>query len=635
VRNEHDVNPQSLGDEWLESDGSGGFASGTVGTFRTRRYHALLLKARTPPADRVVLVNGFDAWVDTPAGTFPLSTQHYAPDVLHPRGIDFLSAFTHEPWPRWTFQGPDGIEVIHEVIVDRQDGCVLLSWRLAGTASGARLRVRPLLSGRDYHALMRENGAFGFTARVAGGSVMWRPYRELPAITAHSNGSYQHEPLWYRNFEYQEEAARGLDHGEDLGSPGTFRFDFAQGNAVLVLRAGDHPDVAAVALATRVRESETSRRNRLAPLDRAAEAFIVRGGRGPTIIAGYPWFTDWGRDTFIAVRGLLLARGRLDIAAAILLAWAETVSEGMLPNRFPEHGGAPEFNSVDASLWFAVVVQEFLAAARPLPSVHSRLAEAVAAILDGYAAGTRFGIRMDSDGLLACGIPGMQLTWMDARVDGRVITPRIGKPVEIQALWINALRCAGGRHAALADRAQAAFVARFPNPATGALHDVVDVDHVAGRVDASIRPNQIFAVGGLPHRIVRGATARAVVATVERELLTPMGLRTLARGDPSYHARCAGGVAERDSAYHQGTVWPWLIGAFVDAWLDVNGDENVHRAEAGRRFLVPLQDHLQVAGLGHVSEIADGDPPHTPRGCPFQAWSLGELIRALARTAPA
>jgi len=633
VRNERALNKPSQDDEWLESDGTGGFASGTVGTIRTRRYHALLLTARTPPTDRVVLVNGFEAWVDTPSGEFPLSTQRYAPDVVHPRGIDFLAEFAHEPWPRWTYRGPDGTGIVHEVIVDRQDGSVLLGWRLVDSAPGTRLSVRPLLSGRDYHALMRENGAFAFAARVNGGNVTWHPYPDLPAITALTNGSYAHEPAWYRNFDYSEESARGLDHIEDLAAPGTFTFDLTQGDAVMVLRAGVHPDGDGTSIAARARETETARRNPLAPLDRAAEAFIVRGNSGNTIIAGYPWFADWGRDTFIAMRGLVLARGRYDIAASILLAWADTVSEGMLPNRFPEHGGAPEFNSVDASLWFVVVAHQFLAAARPTAQVRARLVDAVTAILDGYAAGTRFGIRMDADGLLACGVPGVQLTWMDARVDGRVITPRIGKPVEIQALWINALRGAGGRHAALADRAQAAFAARFPNP-TGGLYDVVDVDHVAGRVDASVRPNQIFAAGGLPCPIVGIDIARSIVATVERELLTPLGLRTLAHSDPAYCARCEGGVPERDGAYHQGTVWPWLIGAFVDAWLNVHGDDAAHRANARRRFLAPLQDHLEVAGLGHVSEIADGDPPHMPRGCPFQAWSLGELIRALARTAP-
>ncbi|HQR10684.1 MAG TPA: amylo-alpha-1,6-glucosidase [Casimicrobiaceae bacterium] len=625
----------ALADEWLESDSTGGYASGTAGGFRTRRYHALLLTARAPPTDRVVLVNGCEVWLDTPAGSHPLSTQHYGPDVVHPRGIDHLVAFAHEPWPRWTYRVPGDIEVDHDVIVDRQDGSVVLRWRLARPSPDLRLRVIPLLSGRDYHALMHENPAFEFEARVAGGIVRWRPYASLPEITALSNGRYEHAPAWYRNFRYDEEVARGLDHIEDLGAPGTFTFDLSRNDAVMVLRAGNGLEGDAVVHASRTRERETTRRNALSQLDRAAECFLVCGDRGPTIIAGFPWFADWGRDTFIAMRGLLLARKRFDLAAAILLAWAETVSEGMLPNRFPEHGGMPEYNSVDASLWFVVVVHEFLAAARPDDSVRSRLLRATTAIIDGYAAGTRFGIRMDSDGLLACGIPGVQLTWMDARVDGRVITPRSGKPVEIQALWINALRGAGGRHAVRADRAQAAFSARFWNSATGCLHDVVDVDHISGTADASVRPNQIFAVGGLPHRIVGGDVARAIVATVERELLTPLGLRTLARGDPAYRPRCAGGVAERDGAYHQGTAWPWLAGAFVDAWLLVHGDDDAHRAQARQRFVAPLLDHLDVAGLGHVSEIADGDPPHTPRGCPFQAWSLGELIRALARTAPA
>jgi predicted glycogen debranching enzyme len=620
--------------EWLESDSMGGFASGTVAGYRTRRYHALLLTPRSPPSERVVLVNGFEAWVELPAGDFPLSSQHYAPDVLHPRGIDHLVGFTREPWPRWTYRGPEGVEIVQECIVDRVDGSVLLAWRLTGGNAAARLKLRPLLSGRDYHALMRENAAFAFDARAANGNVTWRPYADMPAIAALTNGAYEHSPTWYRNFLYREEAARGLDHVEDLASPGTFSFELNQGEALVVLRAGDGVGVDAEALAARIRGLETARRGSFAPLDRAAEAFIVRRGRGHTTIAGFPWFGDWGRDTFIAMRGLCIARGRRDIAQSILTAWADAVSQGMLPNRFPEHGEAPEFNSVDASLWYVIAVHEFLAAARPEESVRNGLAGAVTAILDGYAAGTRYAIRMDSDGLIACGTAGTPLTWMDAMVGDRAVTPRIGKPVEVQALWINALRCAGGRHAEVADRAQTAFRERFWNPSAGCLHDVVDADHEPGRVDPSIRPNQILAAGGLPFAVVDGDLARTMVATVERELLTPMGLRSLARGDPAYRPRYEGGVQERDSAYHQGTVWPWLIGPFVDAWLKVNGDSAAHRAEARRRFLVPLLEHLRVAGLGHVSEMADGDTPHTPRGCPFQAWSLGELIRAVARTAP-
>jgi predicted glycogen debranching enzyme len=623
-----------LAAEWLESDGQGGFASGTVGGARTRRYHALLLTPLRPPVERVVLVSGFEAWVDTSAGSFPVSTQHYVPDVTTPRGVDHLAAFTHEPWPRWTFRGPSGETLVHECVVDPVDGSVVLAWRLQGRAAGARLTVRPLLAGRDYHALMRENASFDFDARSAAGNASWRPYAGLPAVAALSNGRYEQAPDWFRNFLYREEAARGLDAIEDLASPGCFHFDLAAGEAVLVLRAGDGIGVDAVALAKRVREIESTRRAPLTSLARAADAYLVRRGGGHTIIAGYPWFTDWGRDTFIAMRGLVIARGRLDLAESILATWAEAVSQGMLPNRFPDGGEAPEFNAVDASLWFVIAVHEFLAAA-PKSARRRQLLAAVASIVDGYQAGTRYGIRMDADGLLACGLPGMQLTWMDAKTGDLVVTPRIGKPVEVQALWINALRCAGGRHEAIADRAQRSFADRFWNADAQCLYDVVDADHEPGRVDASLRPNQIFAVGGLPFAVLEGERAAAVVATVDAELLTPMGLRTLARSGPAYRGRYEGGPSERDGAYHQGTAWPWLIGAFVDAWLRVNGDGAAQRQAIRERCLAPLLKHREVAGLGHVSEIADGDPPHTPRGCPFQAWSLGELIRALARTEPA
>ena len=264
------------------------------------------------------------------------------------------------------------------------------------------------------------------------------------------------------------------------------------------------------------------------------------------------------------------------------------------------------------------------------PSSGLRLAQAVDAILDGYTQGTRYGIRMDDDGLLACGEPGVQLTWMDARVNGRVITPRIGKPVEIQALWINALQLADRK--AEADRARASFHARFAN-AGGGLYDVVDADHVQGRLDASVRPNQLFAVGGLPFASLEGNDARAVVQAVEASLLTPAGLRSLAPSDPAYCAHYEGGPEQRDGAYHQGTVWPWLIGAFVDAWLRVHGNDAAAKAEARQRFVGPLAALVGAAGIDHLFEIADGDPPHTPRGCPFQAWSLGELIRAQKMTA--
>ncbi len=295
--------------EWLQADGQGGFASGTVGGFRTRRYHALLLAPLRPPTSRVVLVNGFEAWVSIDGNAVALSTQHYAPDVTYPRGIDALVAFAHEPWPHWTFGLPGGARLVHECLVDPVDGSVVLSWRLDDARHRpATLNVRPLLSGRDHHALMQQNPAFAFTARAVAGNATWRPYAALPAISALSNGAYRHDPQWFRNFHYSEEAARGLDAEEDLASPGAFDFDLCNGEALMVLRAGDHIGVDACALAARVRGIEAARRQPLAALQRAAEAYLVRRAPGHTVIAGYPWFTDWGRDTFIAMRGLLLAQ---------------------------------------------------------------------------------------------------------------------------------------------------------------------------------------------------------------------------------------------------------------------------------------------------------------------------------------
>ena len=330
-----------------------------------------------------------------------------------------------------------------------------------------------------------------------------------------------------------------------------------------------------------------------------------------------------------------MALGRFAAAEEILLAWSECVSDGMLPNRFPDHGGEPEYNSVDASLWYVVAVSDFLHASQTnghsVPDAHAKqLQSAIEAILSGYAGGTRFGIRADDDGLLAAGEPGVQLTWMDAKIGDWVVTPRIGKPVEVQALWLNSLRIGGewsGRWAGVFERGASSFRERFWNDEKGCLFDVVDVDHQHGATDSSVRPNQILAVGGLPLTLFDGEQTRKIVDVVETELWTPLGLRTLAPDDPRYVAHCQGGVVERDGAYHQGTAWPWLLGPFVEAWIRVRGGTEAVSREAREQFIAPLMLHLQDAGLGHISEIADGDPPHTPRGCPFQAWSLGELLR--------
>jgi predicted glycogen debranching enzyme len=618
-------------DEWIETDGRGGFASGTAALIRNRRYHALLLAPVRPPAGRMVLVNGLEAWLETPSGKYALSSQRYTPGVIYPDGTSHISAFAARPWPRWEFELPDGTRLEHGILIERGRSSTLAYWRLIQGTS-AVLTVRPLMSGRDYHSLHHENPAFNFYPEIADGRVIVRPYAGVPAAVFSGNGEFTHEPDWYRNFLYENERERGLDFVEDLASPGTFRFDLAAHEAFLTLSAdGQESDQPFIA----IRAEEKRRRSDLAaPMLLAADQFIVRRNAGSTIIAGYPWFTDWGRDTFISMRGLCLATGRHEEARAILLQWSTAVSEGMLPNRFPDAGEQPEYNSVDASLWFIVAVHDFLQAApvsaRSAAEDRQALQSAVETILEGYSRGTRFGIQMDPDGLLMCGQPGVQITWMDAKVGDWVVTPRIGKPVEVQVLWLNALRIASRfseRWAEPLAKASASFEQRFFDAERGYLYDVVDNDRQPGAIDRAMRPNQIFAVGGLPYSILQGARAQSVVEAVETHLLTPVGLRTLAPDDPGYKGHYQGGVRERDGAYHQGTVWPWLMGPFVEAWLRVNGETRKAKDDARARFLTPMLQTLDNSGSGQLPEIADGDPPHTARGCPFQAWSVGEALR--------
>jgi predicted glycogen debranching enzyme len=626
--------------EWLETDGLGGFACGSVDLVRRRRYHGLLVAASDPPAGRTMLLNGLDAWLRIASGSHLLSPQHYAPDNVTAGAA--VEAFEAEPWPRWTLRAADGTRLVHEVFM-RHGGVLALSWRLVAEQPGVRLCVRPFFSGRAYHALHHENGNFHFEPIRRRGDLCWRPYEDVPSVTLRTAGAYRHEPHWYRNFLYTMERERGFDCAEDLAAPGVFEFDLSAGEAC-ILASAQTPGAAAPPAGRvhdalgRLRRAEKQRREAFpTPLHRAADRYLVKRGEGLSVIAGYPWFADWGRDTFIAIRGLCLATGCLEETRQVLLAWSGAVSEGMLPNRFADTvaGGVPEYNSVDASLWFVVAVHEFLTACAQsgfdFPERdHAALREAVLAIVCGYESGTRYGIRATADGLLAAGEPGQQLTWMDARAWGREVTPRIGKPVEVQALWLNALQAAAVHSPRLYDtlaKGMVSFRERFWNAERGCLYDVVDAGHEPGRVDAAIRPNQVFAVGGLPMALLEGERARRVVDVLEEKLWTPLGLRTLAPGEPGYAGRYEGGPDQRDAAYHQGTAWPWLAGPFVEAWLRVRGSTPQAIREAGRKFIEPLRAHLGEAGIGHVSECADGDPPHAPRGCPFQAWSVGELLR--------
>ncbi|HEY0251743.1 MAG TPA: amylo-alpha-1,6-glucosidase [Kofleriaceae bacterium] len=588
--------------EWLEADGLGGFAMGTSDGIRTRRYHALLLAALQPPDRRMVLVADVEVYATTASGTYALSSHRYRGDVVHPDGASHQVNFVGSPWPRWEYTLPDKTRIAAELVVEPGAPRVAMRWTASARCT---LVVRPLLAVRDYHSLRRES-PLDLSAELAGNHVTWRP--DGIAIHAHANAAYAHGPDWYRNFEYSEEAERGLDAVEDLAMPGAFTFELGtKSPAWIGFSTSPWPEPP-----LELFERETVRRKKLAMHDRAADAYLVARGEGKTVIAGYPWFCDWGRDTFISLRGLCLARGRFAEARAILCAWAPLVDEGMLPNRFHEQASSPEYNSVDAALWFVIAVDAYRRAAKDSPP---ELEAAVQAIVRGYRS-TRHGIRVDRDGLLACGEPGVQLTWMDAKVGDWVVTPRIGKPVEIQALWLNALAIAG--HDIAKEKRE--FVARFWDPEKQQLHDVVDCDHVAGTVDRSCRPNQLFAVGGLPLALVEGDQAKAVVDTAVKHLWTPIGPRSLATFEPAYRGHYRGGPRDRDAVYHNGPVWPWLAGAFVDAWIRVYKD----KAAARTRFVEPLRAR---AVYGHLAEIYEGDIPHRAVGCPMQAWSVAELTR--------
>lgn len=642
---------RALRHEWLETNGLGGFASSTVVGLDTRRYHGLLTVARQPPVDRVLLLAKLEETLVIGDQRHELSSNQY-PGVVHPEGFRLQREFRLDPFPVFVYAA-GGIVLEKAVALVHGEDAVVVTYTLRSAPSDheVRLEVRPLIAFRDFHATTHENDAIDRRVTVEDGVASVTPYAGLPTLhLAHDAISVDPAGDWYRSFEYAVERARGLDFREDLYQPLTLTFDLTRGGRAAIVasttrRAAHEADA--------LLRAEVARRAELASAGSDAmertllvsgDQYVVRRGAGKSIIAGYPWFGDWGRDTFIAVRGLCLATRRLDVARDVLLAWTDVVSEGMLPNRFADHGDAPEFNSVDAALWFVVAARELLdaaaAAGRPLPADEVEAIDgAVDAILDGYSRGTRYRIGVDaSDGLLFAGEPGVQLTWMDAKVGDWVVTPRIGKPVEVQALWLAALHCAAPRDArwsAAYARGRTSFEGRFWNADAGCLFDVVDPDGRSGEADATFRPNQILAVGGLPVVLVEGERARRIVDAVESRLWTPTGLRSLAPGEPGYVGRYEGGVRERDGAYHQGTVWPWLLGPFVEAWVRVRGDSAEAKREARTRFLEPLAAHLATAGLGHVSEITDADAPFEPRGCPFQAWSVGEALRlAFAVLAP-
>lgn len=631
--------------EWLEADGRGGYAAGTVAGANTRRYHGLLVVARRPPTDRIVLLSRLEERVTTPSGDhYHLASNQY-PRVIHPHGFRHLEEFRLDPWPVWRYR-LGGLLLFKEVFVARGAGATVIRYRIEG--GEADLEVRPLVAGRDFHDLVSENDVVSPNAEAEPGLVVYQPYPGIPPLfLSHSGGEWRPEGCWYRQTVYRREAERGLPDREDLYNPGIISAALTPGKP-WILAASTRPVPveqagywAAEELRLRGEAAERGRRTGGddafladfgARLGVAAEAFLVGRGEGESVIAGYPWFADWGRDAMISLPGLCLATGQPERAASVLRIFASHLRFGLIPNRFPDRGGpVPDdhYNAADASLWFI----EAVGALRETGWEITEFWPTVREIIDAYRNGTRFGIGMDDDALIVQGEPGLQLTWMDALVNGWVVTPRDGKAVEINALWYNALRRAAEMAEALgvddslydelARRVRESFRV-FRNRELGCLHDRIDP---TGKPDPSIRPNQLFAVS-LPHMVVDKDLAERVVKVVEQKLLIPLGVRTLDPDAPAYRGRFEGGRRERDAAYHSGTAWPWLLGPFITAYLRVHGGGEESRRRV-RQILEPVRIHLLEQGLGQIAEVVAGDPPYRPGGCFAQAWSCAELLRVI------
>lgn len=642
--------------EWLVTNGLGGYASSTAIGVNTRKYHGLLVAARNPPVDRIQLVAKVEEDVCIGDDCHSLSVNKYA-DHIHPEGYYFLSEFTFEDYPVF-YYALDDVSVQKAVCMVHGLNATIVNYQLHAKRAG-ELTVRPLVNCRSIHDNTHEadvDWRLERTALKAGEIISF--YEGSPQLLLSADkGSYKAEKTWYRNLTYDWEDSRGYDSREDLFNCGVFTHPFPEGTSQLTLYfIGGEKQDSLTTIDERLKTQKGNsfaqeearrkalvdafyhwrirqRRNELlTTLIKAADQFIVRrkSTKSKTIIAGYPWFTDWGRDTMIAIRGLCMALGRFEDAKSILQQYTNAMRNGLLPNRFTDDGGA-DYNTVDASLWYVLAVADYHHYTRDrqfIQSIWPKLEEVVNAYVDG----TDYGISMDDDGLVACNDASQNLTWMDAKTGDTVHTPRTGKAVEIQALWYASLASmeeladvTGKKfsHQGLVDQVKKSFTTQFWNAHENCLYDVVGSDGP----DASIRPNQILAISQ-PYQLLPVEKEKAVVYKVREKLWTPVGLRTLAPDDPRFAACYRGDQAARDAAYHQGTVWPWLLGPYWRSLLKVQeySPESKHHVY---QEIMRLSENLGDHGIGQFSEIFEAETLR-PDGCYAQAWSVGEFIRALS-----
>ncbi len=631
----------ALGKEWIVTNGLGGYASSTVVGVNTRRYHGLLVAAIKPPAGRFVILSKIEETLVLGKSRFNLSCNQYQ-DLIHPEGYKYLTGFRLDPFPVFTYS-TGGAVLEKTVFMLQGHNSVIVAYKLLSSPEAGQLILRPLIAGRDYHWVSCENNVFNPKVEVNDDILKMTPYEVIPKIyIKHDADQFINSGYWYKNFKYQQEWERELEDYEDLYSPGELAYVLKEGSSAYLMVSTEEPPAGKVEF---LLEQETNSKKKLLnnfqneedfikSLILAADSFVVKRNNGQrSILAGYHWFADWGRDALISLPGLALVSGRFDIAREVLKFFASYCEQGLIPNHFREVDDKPEYNSVDASLWFLYATGKYLDYTKDYTFIREELWDKIMEIYNYYCQGTRFKIGIDKDALINWQEEALQLTWMDAKVDNWVVTPRQGKPVEVNALWYNALKVM--EHLSkrfgleleketneLSLKVETNFNKLFWNERKKCLYDCID-----GRdYDDNIRPNQLLSIS-LPYPVLAKEKWEAVFNVVKNELYTPYGLRSLSFKDRNYHKRYQGDRRARDLAYHQGTVWAWFIGPFISAYLKINGFNKKTRSEA-MEFILPFKTHLKEAGIGTVSEIFDGDAPHKPRGCISQAFSVAEILRA-------
>jgi predicted glycogen debranching enzyme len=661
--------PDSLvSPEWLVCNGLGGYASGTVSGAITRRYHGVLIAALPAPLGRVVMLNHLAEQIRLDGRRYEIGVKERVGDSPDAEGTGFLVEFRLEAGlPVWRYD-VDGVILEKRIFLTYMQNTVHVTYELSEGADVVEVALRPSVNFRPQETPVGEpfGRPYEFHALAERYEIALQG-SDLPTLRLRLRAEDAAFTLKHKRIDevlYQVEESRGYEARGDLWSPGYYRFALRRGSRAALVASTEPWDIVEVLDSEQAMASELARRRRLvaralppaqtglsAELVLAADQFIIapagrieetararaQGDEVRTVIAGYHWFTDWGRDTMISLEGLTLVTGRQVEAGYILRTFAHYVRDGLIPNMFPERQTEGLYHTADATLWFFHAISRYLAWCGDELTL-SMLYPTLQTIIECHVRGTRFGIRVDPhDGLLTQGAPGYQLTWMDAKVDDWVVTPRRGKAVEINALWYNALRLMegwaerlgsdkAGEYRAAADRAYRSFNERFWSPGHRHLFDVIDTEE--GADDARCRPNQILAVA-LPHPVLAENRWEAVVDVVRDRLLTPVGLRSLVAEDPDFKPRYFGDLRARDAAYHQGTVWGWLIGPFVDAWMRVHPEDE----SVARRAVSDFESHLDAACLGSVSEVFDAEPPYTARGCIAQAWSVAELLRVRVKLA--